>query len=399
MQHIAQGWLVYDLTGSAFMVGLNGLFLAVPFICSSLYAGTVVDRVDRRKLLVWIGVLSSVITGAVGLLVFTAHIEIWHIYLASVAHSVVGGFESPARQALLPHLVPRSDLMTAISLNSIIRKGAQIIGPSLGGIFVANYGIAGAYFIHLGANVVRIWSTWAMRVVTPSNPSASTNPARAILDGITFVRGHAVIGAVLILETVMSVFGSYQSMMVIFAKDIFGMGPQGLGMLQSASGIGSVLGSFALASDGDFHYKGRLMIAAGIIYGCSLVAFTASPSFLVALPLLALVGASDIWFGAMRVTILQLMTPKEMLGRVMSLSSISMRGMSGLGNFQAGALAAVLGVPVAVAVGAIVCAVSTLVYAFRVPALRDFTGADLHPREPEPQRERRPAPIAASTDP
>jgi MFS family permease len=375
MQNIAQGWLVYELTGSAFLVGLNGLFLAGPFICSSLYAGTIVDRVDRRKLLIWIGVASTIINAIVGMLVFTGHIAIWHIYVSSVAHSLVGGFESPARQALLPHLVPRSDLMTAISLNSIIRKGAQIIGPALGGIFVASFGIAGAYFIHVGANMVRIWSTVAMHVETPPAGDAHANTGRAILDGLVFVRGNSIIAAVLVLESVMSLFGSYHAMMVIFAKDIFGMGPEGLGLLQSAAGVGSVVGSMALAAAGDVHRKGRLLTIAGIIHGAALVAFAFCPWFLLALPLLALVGASDIWFSATRITILQLITPKQMLGRVMSLSSISMRGLGGLGNFQTGTMSALVGVPAAVAIGAVVCAACTLLYAWRVPALRNFTGS------------------------
>ncbi len=374
MQQIAQGWLVYELTGSPFMVGLNGVFMAVPFILCSLYAGTVVDRVDRRKLLIWIGVGNAMITAVVGVLVLTGYVQIWHIYLSSVAHSLVGGFESPARQALLPHLVPRADLMTAISLNSIIRKGAQIIGPSLGGIFVASFGVPGAYFIHLGANVVRIWTTVAMRVNDPVVAGAPTNAVRAIVEGLLYVRGNAVIASVLILESTMSLFGSYHAMMVIFAKDVFGMGPQGLGMLQSAAGAGSVLGSVAMASLGEIRQKGRLMMAAGVIFGGGLIAFAYCPWFLLALPILAVVGASDIWFGAMRVTILQLITPRPLLGRVMSLSSISMRGIAGLGNFQAGALGAAVGVPHAIAIGALICAAATVAFALRVPALRNFTG-------------------------
>jgi hypothetical protein len=173
----------------------------------------------------------------------------------------------------------------------------------------------------------------------------------------------------------MSLFGSYHAMMVIFAKDVFAMGPEGLGLLQSAAGVGSVIGSMALASVGDVHHKGRLLTTAGVVHGSALVAFALCPWFGLALPILALVGASDIWFSATRVTILQLITPSQMLGRVMSLSSISQRGIGGFGNFQVGTLAALVGVPIAVALGAAVCAGMTILYAVRVPALRTFTGS------------------------
>ena len=128
-REVAQGWLVYELTGSALHVGLNGLFQAVPFILVSLYAGTVVDRMDRKKILIAVESFSTLVVLVIGILVATGNIQVWHIYAASVAYSLAGGFESPARQALIRHLVPPADLMTAVSLTSIQRKGAQIIGP------------------------------------------------------------------------------------------------------------------------------------------------------------------------------------------------------------------------------------------------------------------------------
>src|SRR5438093_1776062 len=146
MQQIAQGWLVYELTGSPFLVGLAGLFQSIPFILLSLYAGTVIDRVDRRKMLIWVCILYVVSGLVLAVLIATEVIQVWHIYLAGVVNGAVGAFESPGRQALLPPLVPRGDLMTAVTLNSVQRKGAQILGPSLAGILIASFGIGAAYF-------------------------------------------------------------------------------------------------------------------------------------------------------------------------------------------------------------------------------------------------------------
>lgn len=381
MQQVAQGWLVYELTGSAFLVGLNGLFHAVPFILVALYAGTVVDRVDRRRLLLWVEGFATLVIVIMGTLVASGHVQIWHIYLSSVAVSLAGGFESPTRQALLPHLVPREDLMTAVSLNSIVRKGAQIVGPALGGLFVAAFGVAGAYFIHGGASVILMWCIVQMRATNP--PRTTTQSAvEAIAEGLRYVKAEALIGTLLLMEATMSTFGSYQAMMVIFAKDVFQMGPQGLGLLQSAAGAGSVVGSFALATVGDVQHKGRLLMVSGVGYGAALLAFAYCPWFLGALVVLTIVGAMDIMFGATRTTITQLMVPREMLGRVMSLQGIAMRGLGNFGTFQTGTVASLLGVHSAIAIGASACIVMTVAAGWLVPAVRRFTGTGVLTNRP-----------------
>lgn len=139
MQQVAQAWLVYELTGSALLVGLGGLFSGIPFILLSFYAGTVIDRVDRRKLLIWLELANAAVGTAMGFLVASGLIQLWQIYFIGMLHSAIGAFESPSRSALVPLLVPRADLMTAVSLQSIQRKGTQIVGPALGGMFVAAY--------------------------------------------------------------------------------------------------------------------------------------------------------------------------------------------------------------------------------------------------------------------
>ena len=386
MQNVAQAWLVYQLTESAFFVGLNGLFHGIPFILMSLYAGTVVDRVDRRKLLICVEGFNTAVVIVIGTLVLTGNIQVWQIYLSSVCYSLAGGFESPARNALLPHLVPRADLMTAISLNSTTRKGAQIIGPALGGVFVATFGVAGAYFINSLGFGVLMWCLFKMRATNPPTTHVHPNPLRSIQEGIQYVRGFPLVAVLLLMEATMSVFGSYMAMMVVFARQVFETGPAGLGLLQSAGGLGSVTGSFILASAGDVHRKGRLLVIIGVVYSAALIAFAFSPSFLVALPLLALVGGSDVVFGATRSTILQLVTRSEMLGRVMSLSAISMRGLGNLGNFQTGLLATVIGVQPALALGGLLCAVFTLGAAWRFPIIWRFVGAGGDLVEPPKER-------------
>src|SRR5579871_3218268 len=183
MQQIAQAWLIYDLTGSPLLVGLNGLIRTLPFLAMSLYAGTVVDRMDRRKLFFWVEVGMLAVTLALGALIAAGMVQVWHIYLSSVIASLFGAFEIPTQQALLPHLVPRRDIMNAVSLNSLVRKGSQVLGPSLGGLSVALFGVATTYFLNAASFVVLIVMIAMMRTTNRPSDREAPNPVRAMADG------------------------------------------------------------------------------------------------------------------------------------------------------------------------------------------------------------------------
>ena len=376
MQQVAQSWLIYDLTGSAFLVGLNGLIRTVPFLAMSLYAGTVADRVDRKKLLFWAEAVMLLLTLGMAALVGSGLVQVWHIYAFSVITALVGAFEIPTHQALLPHLVPRQDLLTAVSLNSLVRKGSQVIGPSLGGLSVAAFGVAETYFINVAGYAVLLVTIVLMRATNPPSEESAENPLQAVVDGLRYVRSDVVIGTLLALEAAVSIFGSYNTMLVIFARDVFENGPEGLGLLQSAPGLGTILGSMALSIVGDIRQKGRVMLAGGVVYGLSVALFAFTPWFPLALLFLAISGAADVVMGATRTTVLQLFSRKDMLGRVMSLHAMSTRGLGPLGGFQSGWLGSVIGVPPAVAIGGAICIASVLAVAWAVPAVRDFTGDD-----------------------
>jgi MFS family permease len=292
-----------------------------------------------------------------------------------VLSALVGAFEIPAQQALLPHLVPRADMMNAISLNSLVRKGAQVIGPSLGGVSVAAFGVAPTYFLNAASYVVLIVMILMMRTTNPPTPAQTRSAAGAIADGLRYVRGDAVIATLLLMESVVSIFGSFNPMLVVFAREVFHVGAEGLGLLQSAAGIGTIIGSVVLSFIGDIHRKGRLIIAGGVVYGLAVIAFAVTPWFPLAIVFLILTGAAEVSVGATRTTVMQLFTKREMLGRVMSLQAMSTRGLGPLGGFEAGTLGTLIGVPYAVALGGLVCIATVLAAARAVPTLRNFTGA------------------------
>lgn len=374
MQITAQSWLVYELTGSALQVGLTGFVRTVPFIIITLYAGTVVDRADRRKVLIWIEGLNFLLMLLLAVLVAGAWVEMWHIYLVSAGIGAVAAFEAPARSALIPYLVPKEDLMTAIGLNSSVRKGSQVIGPALGGLFVVTLGVAGAFFIHCGAYVVLLYCLVLMRSSNPVDDRPNRNPLGAIAEGFRYVSKDRSLATLLLLQSVVSLFGSTQPMMVVFAKDIFGTGAAGLGFLQSAIGLGAILGSTTLASRGDIHQKGRLMLFSGLLFSFFMIAFAYAPSFFVALPVLVFTGFVDMLYGTTKQTVVQLLVNQRFMGRVMSLNSIAGRGFGQASGFQAGTLTTFLGVQHATAVGGLVCLAALLTARLATPKVWSFTG-------------------------
>lgn len=374
MQSVANGWLILNLTDSPFLLGLWGLFRAVPFILCSFYAGVVVDRVDRRKLLVAAQIALAVPPLLIGWLVLSGTVQLWHLYLTSVYSGAVASFEGPARQALLPHIVPRAELTNAIALTSIIRKGAAIIGPAIGGILIAAYGVEVAFFANTGGHIAAAATLCLMsvpRFVAGAQPSF----LRSLQEGVAYARSHGLVGLFLALEIVPNLFGNFTSMMPVFARDVLEAGPQGLGFLQSAPGLGAILGSFWLAGQGDVRRKGLIALVGGVGFGLALGSFALSRVFVLSLTVLILVGILDIVTGALRNTILQLAIPDRVRGRVMSLHGIASSGTSPLGGLLAGTVGSLVGVPLAVAAGGLLCALAAGAAALRFPAARRFEGA------------------------
>ncbi len=382
MYHVAQNWLLYELTGSALMVGLNGFIRTVPFLAMSLYAGSIADRTDRRRLLMVVEFVLFLFALALGLLVLSGIVQVWHIYLFSALTALIGAFEIPAQQSLLPYMVPRQDLLTAVALNSMVRRGAQIVGPALGGLSLAAFGTAQTFLINCVGYLGLVVALSLMRTTNPVSERSKEPPLQAIGEGLRYVRSDPVMFTLIPLEALFSLFGSFNPLLVVYAREVFQVGPQGFGILQSAQGIGTVLGTIGLAVIGDVYHKGRLMIAAAILYALAVLAFAVCPWFVPAVCLLAISGAADFVRGATRSTTLQLVADGAMLGRVMSLDGMATRGLGQLGGFQAGTLGSLIGIHWAVAVGALICAGATLGVAWRVPQVRNLAGTGKAPARP-----------------
>ncbi len=373
MQQVANSWLLLQLSNSAFLLGLLGLFTSLPFIAASMIGGTLADRVDRRKLLGF--TQSAQITTAViqGLLVQLGLIQIWHIYLFGALNWTIGGFDAAGRQALIPALVPRQYLPSAIALNAALRRGGQILGPALGGTTIALLGVSGAYWANAASFVPVVLAVALIRARPVTENTHRRSMAHSMLDGLRYAGGRPLIASLLGIEAISGIFANVNPLMAVFARDILHVGASGFGLLLSMVGSGALLGTAVLVASGSRLVHGRYIILATLLYPLVVIGFAFSRLYPLSLALLLGVGMLDMIGGTLRNTAVQLDVPDSYRGRIMGLLSIAGRGVSPLGGVQAGAVASVLTVPVALVVGALVTMGWSVATVVRAPAIRAFS--------------------------
>lgn len=371
MQMTATSWLLYQLTHSPVQLGLNGVFRAVPSLALGLISGTFVDRYDRRWLLLWTQLILGLLALGLGVLDHTGNIQAWQIYAFTLVSAVVGSFEGPARQALFPSLIPRSVLPNAVALNSLLWKGAALLGPSLGGIAISLVGTAGAFYANAASFLVVVIALLLMRTSLKARPERRDFLSETTA-GFSYIISQPVILGVMIMEAVSSVFGLDNAMLTIFASDILRVGAHGFGLLQSGRGLGAVIGSSLFIGMGQRPDQGKILFVSAILYGAGFALFGLSPSFLLALLLLVFVGVTDTIWGASRGTILQLITPERFRGRVMGVFQLSNRGLHPLGQTETGLVVPLIGARAATLFGGLLVSVVTLLTAWRVPGIPKF---------------------------
>ena len=371
MQMTATNWLLYQLTDSAFQLGLNGLFRAVPAIFLGLISGTFADRYDRKRLLLWTQLALALLTLGLAVLDHSGSIQAWQIYAFTFISAAVGSFDGPARQALFPSLVPRSALPNAVALNSVLWKGAALIGPSLGGIAISLLGTSGAFYANAASFLAVVIALMMMRSYTP--PAEKPHDFFSEMkDGFTYIVSKPIILGVLVMEAASSIFGLDNAMLTIFASDVFQVGAHGFGFLQSSRGLGAVIGSSLFIGMGQQPAQGKILTIAAILYGVGFAAFGVAPSFVLAIILLAMVGATDAIWSAARGTILQLTTPERFRGRIMGLFQLSNRGLHPLGQTETGLMVPLIGARETTVVGGLLVSAVTLMIAWRIPSIVRF---------------------------
>lgn len=371
MQSIAQGWLVYQISGSEAMLGVVGFAGAIPAVLISPWAGVVIDRIDRRKLLVATQTASMLLAFVLAVLTFSGLVQVWQVVLLAACLGAVNAFDSPARQAFVVEMVGRDDLPNAIALNSMTFNAGRIIGPAFGGLLLATVGSAWCFAINGLSFLAVIMSLLAMRLTPTPRRRDETSPWQQLKSGVTYAGRHPDLRALLLLALFFSTFGiSYMTVLPAFADRVLHGGASGFGLLTSMAGLGAVTGAFIVAAYGDRGYRGRILFAAAMSFPVVLALFAFNTIFWVSLFLAYLLGVGFMFQFTLLNTLLQTRVEDSMRGRVMSLYTLTLFGFSPLGNLLVGTLAESIGLNLALLLMAAITLLSAAVIFWRTPQLR-----------------------------
>jgi MFS family permease len=366
-QMVAQGWLVLQLTDSAYYVGLVSALGTLPILLVSLPAGVFADRVNKHRLIILTQTLSLLQTLTLAILIFTRRIELWQVAAIAAFFGVVRAFDTPTRQAFIVELVGKEDLVNAIALNSSAFNAARVVGPSIAGVLISAVGIAWCYFLDAASYVAVLIGLVMMRLPAFVSP-APTRAWEQFREGSRFVRRDRRVFALVAMMAVISIFGfPYLIMMPVFARDVLKVGAAGLGVMMAAVGVGAVVAALGLAALGPHIRKGALLQWTGPMLGLAIAAFALSPWFPLALAILPVSGGAMILNTAVTNTLLQTIVPDAMRGRVMGFYTFVFMGMAPFGAYQIGWSAEHFGAPAAAAAGGLICAATAFLVWRRVP--------------------------------
>ncbi|QDU56964.1 Enterobactin exporter EntS [Aeoliella mucimassa] len=371
MQSVAQSWLVYRLTGSVVLLGLIGFASQIPVFLMAPLGGVVADRNDRRRVLVITQTLSMLVAFVLAGLTITDLVQVWHLFVIAVAFGVINGFDIPARQAFVPDMVGRENLINAIALNSSMFNGARIVGPAIAGVLVSLIGEGWCFFVNAVSFIAVIVGLLLMNI-TPLVRRHTGSTLENLVEGFYFTARTAPIRALLLLLGVISLMGMpYVVLMPIFAEQILGGDSATLGYLMGATGVGAMIAALVLAARDQVFGLGRWIAAAAAAFGVSLILFSMSENFWLSMFLLIPVGFSMMIQMAASNTLVQASVPDSLRGRVMSVYSMMFMGMAPVGALLSGMVAGWIGAPATLAWGGGVCILASLVFAMRLPRLRE----------------------------
>jgi MFS family permease len=373
MQQVALSWLVYRLTGSATLLGVVGFASQIPILVLGPIGGVINDRYSCHRIAVWTQCAALAQALLLALLTLTGWIQPLQIVLLGIALGAVYAFDMPARQALVHQLVNTEDLANAVALNSSMINAARIVGPALAGLVVANLGEGVCFVINAASYIATIAALLMMKFgEPPRRPAIVTSIGRSLMEGYRYTTATTPIRDLLILLGVVGVMGMpYMTLMPVFAAQVHGSGADTLGMMFGAVGLGALIGALSLAQRKNIIGLGRVIVFATLGFGAGLICFTLSQVFWLSLLLLVAVGYGWMVLIAASNTALQTLADNEMRGRVMSLFSMMLVGMAPLGSLLAGWTADQVGAPVVVAIGGGFCAFAGIVFARRLPRLRE----------------------------
>jgi MFS family permease len=384
MQLWALYWHLRTLSDQPMVISGIGLARFLPVIIFSLIAGVAADRFNRRKM----AILTQLALGGVALILGISTslgaASIWVLFGLMAVQSVASAFDVPARQALIPSLVPREDLSNAYSLNSIASKVGGILGPAISGLVIAFLGLEWAYWINAISYLAVIATLIAMgnvRSVILQGPFGLKGTFHDIREGIVFIKNSPIILSVMILDFFGTFFSSAKTLLPFVAQDILHVGAIQYGWLSASQSVGTLFVGLYLSQKRQLRRQGMLISISVVMFGLATILFGISTSFLLTVLALILIGAFDGLSAIIRNTVRQILTPDAMRGRMMSITHIFSKGGPQLGEVESGLVAQVLGVPFAIISGGVGCVLAAGIVTKVIPQLRKYDGAEVNQDE------------------
>ena len=376
MQVVAINWHISVLTNyNPLALGLVGLSRVGPIIVFSLIGGAVADARDRRKVMIVTQSAMAIFAAILGLITDAGLNAVWPLYVLNALSASAGAFDSPARQALIPSLVPREHLTNALSLNAIMFEMATIIGPMIAGLLIGVHDIAIVYWINALSFLAVIAALLIMRPAPQE--IKRTVSVGSVREGLRFVFRQPIVRSTMLLDFFATFFSSANQLLPIFAAQILQVGAIGYGLLTSAAAIGSLIAGSAMGLITRIRHPGAVILWSVAVYGLATLAFGLSRSFVVSWIMLGATGASDTVSMILRQTIRQVVTPDHIRGRMTSVNMIFFMGGPQLGELEAGVVAALFGAPLSVITGGVGCLIAVAITAWKTPMLRQFDEEDL----------------------
>ena len=369
---VATAWLVYRLTGSAWLLGVVGFAGQIPTFLLAPLAGVLVDRWDRRRVLLAAQTLAMVQSALLAALTLGGSIRIWEIVALNVFQGLVDAFDMPVRQSMIVQMVDdRADLPNAIALNSSMVNGARLFGPAIAGLLIAVVGEGWCFFIDAISYAAVILSVVLLHIDVQPRAPRTTRVFREMADGFRYVSGSAPIRALLLLLALSGLAGRpFAVLLPVIAREVMHGGAGTLGTLQATAGVGALAGALYLASRASVLGLGRVVVISTAVFGVGLVAFSRAQVLWLAMPLLLLAGTGMMVQTAASNTIIQTIVDEDKRGRVMSLLAMSLFGSVPIGSLIAGALATRIGAENTVLIGGAICVVAACLFLRALPEVR-----------------------------
>lgn len=371
MRLVAVAWQVFELTGSTVAVGLVGLVEVVPLIAVSIVGGVFVDTTDRKRLITYAQIGLMFCSAALGMLSLLSTPDLWVIYLLTGIASAFNAIDRPARNSLLPHVVPEGKLTAAMALRQVLFQTTTIIGPAIGGILVATVSVGWVYLLDAASfSAALIALRWVPRIPVPEE---TQNRLQAIRDGLAFAVRTPVLLSIFVVDLVAMIFGMPRAVFPALAKETFGAGAAALGLLYAAPAAGALIGALTTGWVSHVRRQGMAVLLAVTVWGAAIaLAGLSLFSLTLTVVFLAIAGAADVVSAVFRGTILLERTPDALRGRLNALNIMVVTGGPRLGDVEAGLAAGVVGAPASVVLGGVACLAGTGVVAYVFPSLRGY---------------------------